>query len=928
MGSCLLPAFDERNAMNQIETIRTEEIQKRRDRGRAGAFEIRNDRGDHPFFQRYRVRSETFFPYFVEIHALFSDESNTCTCRDRRTSELGTCKHIEAVLYKLQQENQTAFQWTLQKQPYLEDAVFAHEYEGRPCLRVRLSTEARASGPRLADDFGARIDGETCRVFSPPQFDRFIKKAQENKFVVLESARRLVQNLKREPQCLIGDPQLLEFPAPQSWLAKPLKPQQVESVRHLLSYPSAVIAEPAGTGKRVSALAAAAQIRRLEPVSPVVIITDPVWMAHWKRLIQVFDPGTVYQFGEPKGRAEVSFEERYQYYIANVHTLARDARWIQRIRPQVLILDEFWMLHNWHGPIGSLIKTVSAPHTFWLSSAPVVDNPDLMLQLAQCMVPEQLGPLWQFRSTHGVTSANGAWEIGDDLAVLRSWLEPRIQARPPEKCQALRRPKLRVIASPTRAQARLANEELSKLVALAATNFTWGTREISQVVEKIHQLRLGMSVPAFLGLEREANSIKLAALVQLVSMEVSCGRRVVVFTHWQELGSFVQEQVRRAGVRVRLLHTPKDAAELDSEKYPVALVSDEFLDFKIPDVDVVMNIDLPWETSLYAARKAVCDIPDSRHMVEYNFVVNNSVEDRGLIVLESLPHLVAGIDERTLDPSKIDPQNLRNLIRKLAGRREERLSSSQSQIKVDRVSQRERKVISRKGLHEIERPMSRGRTMVSSAQLDRSSTPSTQLKRRGRLYVEGESLAEFENTAVLLHLEVVSTGGRHEAVFASIIEPRSRRYLGWISRQFGELGRLLAKNPVVVGSCSVGRFSELFASAFGAMAAEIPIVDLQSIVEGIAREDVDIRNLLEATCGRKVVWDAAEVNRLMGNERWADLLELGHSELRMVWELLTYMVRESRFYCKVNNERQVYPLEVSEAFPEVLGEFLNRHPSI
>jgi hypothetical protein len=70
------------------------------------------------------------------------------------------------------------------------------------------------------------------------------------------------------------------------------------------------------------------------------------------------------------------------------------------------------------------------------------------------------------------------------------------------------------------------------------------------------------------------------------------------------------------------------------------------------------------------------------------------------------------------------------------------------------------------------------------------------------------------------------------------------------------------------------------------------------------------------------------VSRLMSAERWADLLELGHSELRMVWELLNYMVRESRFYCKVNNERQVYPLDVAEAFPEVLCEFVNRHPSI
>jgi len=915
--------------MNQTDKLREEELRKRRDRGRTGNFDIRNDRGDHPFFQRFRVRSETHFPYFVEIHALLSDESNTCTCRDRRVSELGTCKHIEAVLHKLAQENQAAFQWTLQKQPYLEDAVFAHEHEGRPCLRVRISAEARAVvAARLAMDFGAVCEGNTCRIFNPSQFDRFVKKAPENKILVMESARRLGAQLRLQPPLLTGDPQLLEFPAPDAWLAKALKPQQVDAVRHLLSYPAAVIAEPAGSGKRVSALAAVAQLRRLQPVAPVVIVTDPVWMAHWKRLIQIFDPSAVYQFGEPKGRDEVSFEERFQYYIANMQTLARDGRFLQRIRPQVLIFDEFWMLRNWHGVIGSLMKTVTAPHSFWLSSAPLDQDPELLLQLAQCLVPDQMGPLWRFRAEHGVTADNGAWALGDDVSRLREWLAPRVLSRPPEICQAVRRPKLRIIAAPTRGQARVANEELSKLMALAATNFTWGAKDIAGVVEKIHQLRLGMSVPAFLGLERDAVSIKMAALVELVRMEATRGRRVVIFTHWQELGSFVQEQVRRAGVRVRLLHERREADALDWDKYPVALVSDEFLDLKIPDVDVVVNLDLPWEKTLYAARKAVCDVPESRHMVEYNFVVSNSVEDRGLVVLESLPHLIDGIDDPVLDPARIDPQNLRTLIRKLAGRREERLSSSQSQIKVDRVSQRERKVISRKGLHEIDRPMSRGRTMVSSAQLDRSSSASAQLKRRGRLYVEGETLSEFENTAVLLHLEVTSAPGSTEVVFASITEPRSRRYLGWIGRQFGELARVLAKNPVVVGTCSTGRFSELFAAAFGAAAEGIQIVDLQSIVEATTREDVDIRNLLEATIGRKVIWDAGEVARLVANERWADLLELGNSELRMVWELLIYILREGRLFCKVKNERQNYMLDASEAFPEVLVEFLNRHPSM
>lgn len=904
--------------MNQLENAREAEISKRQERGRTGNFQIRHGRGEHPFFQRFAVRSSSFLQHYVEIHALFTDESNTCTCRDWSTSGLETCKHIEAVLNHLRNLNASAFTWTSQKTPYLEDAVFAHIHEGRPCLRLRMSAELQKTKSfSFAANYGAIIDGSRCILPDPARFEEFLQQALDNRIQVCESALLLVDEIRKKHLCSAGNPELF-VSGTEGPLARPLKPHQILSVQHLLSYPAAVIAEPAGSGKRVSALAAAVQIRRAAPPAPVVILCDAAWMAQWKRLIQVFDSNPVYLFGEPKGR-NGAFEQKYQYYIASLQTLRRDANWIRKISPHVLIIDEFWMLKNWRGMISSLLKSLSAPHIFWLTSKSLSGDDEVLFQLAQCMFPEEVGPLWRRRAEgRGV-------QLGD--AIMQRVSE-RILSRPVEQVQEVRRPKLRVMVGMSSRQAAIANEELSKLVALASANYAWSSRDVVQVVEKIQQIRLGMSVPAFLGAPRESRSIKLDTLARVVAMEAQQGRRLLLFSHWPELGALVQETIRRHGVRVRLLQNRQDVDDLDAAKYPVALAFDTFLDFRLPGVDVMVNLDLPWEKSLYNDRRAVCDIDEHRVLVEYNFVVTNSVEDRGLVAMETLPHLLRGFDGPDADPSRIDPMNLRTLVRKLAGRREERMaSSSQSSVKVERVSSRERKVVSRKGLQEIERPSTtRGRGILSSTQVDRFSASSVQMARRGRVYAAGETLTEFENGILLMHFEVDPQ--LETAVFASVIEARSRRYMGWTAPHFPVLAQLAASAQAIVGSCSVGQFSNLLQAAFGPLAGQARIVNLQDIVEGVTQERVDLRNLLESTCGRKVLWDAMEVRRLAQGERWHDLLELGQSELRMIWELLNYMVRENRFFCRIDNERQSFGVAIQNFLPETLHEMLLRTPSI
>ena len=78
------------------------QIERRRERARAEILKIAN-RGSHPVFSQFEVKSISGRTYRVEIRSL-DEMQNSCTCPDYKSNLIGTCKHIEAVLIHLDEE--------------------------------------------------------------------------------------------------------------------------------------------------------------------------------------------------------------------------------------------------------------------------------------------------------------------------------------------------------------------------------------------------------------------------------------------------------------------------------------------------------------------------------------------------------------------------------------------------------------------------------------------------------------------------------------------------------------------------------------------------------------------------------------------------------------------------------------------------------
>lgn len=81
-------------------TTDADEIKRRRLRGQIEKFSIKNINAAQPYFSTFLVGSEQDRQYYVEIRSL-SEHINSCDCPDYRSNRLGTCKHIEHVLFRL-----------------------------------------------------------------------------------------------------------------------------------------------------------------------------------------------------------------------------------------------------------------------------------------------------------------------------------------------------------------------------------------------------------------------------------------------------------------------------------------------------------------------------------------------------------------------------------------------------------------------------------------------------------------------------------------------------------------------------------------------------------------------------------------------------------------------------------------------------------
>ena len=244
----------------------------RRQFGREQPFGLENLTGE-PFFSEFRVSNPVSkSSYRVAIRGL-GPGGNFCSCPDYSTSELGTCKHIEFTLARLQKKRGAKTAFAHGYQPAFSELYLRND--GKRSVHFRAGSDCP---PALKEAAAGLFDFEHNGILPDErlgEIEPFMAMASKSghEFRAYDDAldflagRRDADRRTAKLEQLFprgaADPKLLAL------LKAPLYPYQAEGALFAVRAGRALIGDDMGLGKTIQAIAATEILARHFGVSKV-----------------------------------------------------------------------------------------------------------------------------------------------------------------------------------------------------------------------------------------------------------------------------------------------------------------------------------------------------------------------------------------------------------------------------------------------------------------------------------------------------------------------------------------------------------------------------------------------------------------------------------------------------------------------------------
>ncbi len=663
LGDALAAAIDERVKRGRAE-VRVEPVSGH-DLGDTGAGE--------PWLGTWRARSigtgasSIQTTWQVQIRSL-TERANHCTCPDFATNQLGTCKHIEAVLHRISKRRDFK---RIGSQPAPLPYVYL-DWQRDDAPRIRLH-RAKEIAAHLAPVLDRWFDADGAfRGRLPDELFAFAERHGGEDLLIgddaLGFARRLADDAARELRARDIGSRIRDSGGRLPEIRARLYPYQVDGVAFLAGRGRALLADDMGLGKTLQAIAAAYWLHRNDKVERALIVCPASLKYQWAREIQRFTGADAHLVQGPVDARAVQYRKGQGFYVVNYELVLRDLSIInETLAPDLLILDEAQRIKNWRTKIATAIKRIPSRYAFVLSGTPLENRLEDLYSLMQVVDPRVLGPLWRYLVDFHITDERGKVLGYRNLSELRRRLVPVMLRRDralvrdqlPDRIEQRRD----VALSPT--QAEIHDDALNTAGRLAQIikRRPLTPSEQNRMMAALQQARMACNAAGLVDKETEG-SPKLDELASI--LEEGCqlaGRKAVVFSQWAQMGEMVEELVRRMGLGCVRLHggvpSAKRGALMDrfhnDDACQIFISTDAGgTGLNLQCASLLVNLDIPWNPAVLDQRVARIHRLGQRNKVQViHLVAANAYEDQVL-------GLVQG--KRDLFDNVVDPGADRDVV--------------------------------------------------------------------------------------------------------------------------------------------------------------------------------------------------------------------------------------------------------------------------
>lgn len=598
---------------------------------------------------------------------------NYCSCMDFKSSQLGTCKHLEKVkLWLGGQKNLRVRKIT----PAYTSVYLS--YKGERQVKIRIGSEHREEfeelaskyfnndGVLLPESYGCYKDFLVAAVKISPSF-RFYQDAID---YIIER-REQAERTKIEASLTDKDIDDLVNNAT-------LYPYQKEGVRFAFRQGRTIIADEMGLGKTIQAIVASELFQKFGYVENVLIVCPTSLKYQWKREIEKFTGKEVLvvEGNHLKRKAQYEPSVAYPYKIVSYNAVCNDVKLLGSLSFDMLVMDEVQRLKNWNTQIAKAARKINAHYAVILSGTPLENRLEELFSVMQLVDQYCLGPFYKFKYAHIETSDLGKVIAYKNLNQIGEKLKSRLIRRTKKqvRLQLPGRQDKNLFVPMTETQMEMHNEQQSIISRIL---YKWERMKFlseadhNRLLLCLSQMRM-LCDSTFILDQQSRHDTKVDEVVNII-MDLFDGNndeKVVVFSQWERMTRLIACELEKRDIGYANLHgciPSKQRKDLidnfsDSPECRVFLSTDAgSTGLNLQAASTVINIDLPWNPAVLEQRIArVYRIGQERNVQVINLVAAHTIEERMLETLKFKSAMFEGVLDNgadtifTGDKSKLD----------------------------------------------------------------------------------------------------------------------------------------------------------------------------------------------------------------------------------------------------------------------------------
>jgi len=648
-------------SLNEDELVHVA-IEERRERAKTEGMKLRAVNGHGPWTDYTLTSTSSGKSYRVALRG-FQRGDSYCSCPDYRKNTLGTCKHI---LYSLNRVKRM-FPPAQYNQRYVRKNIsvnlrYGEQTELRLLLPENLDAKSEAIVAPLRDRAIADPHDLLKRLRELEALGRDVHIYPDAEEYIQQ--RLLLEKLQQTSRAIRKD--VRNHPLRKELLKTELLPYQLDGIAFAVGAGRAVLADDMGLGKTIQGIGVAELLAREAGISRVLVVCPASLKSQWRLEIQRFSNRECQLvFGGMKERVH-QYEKGTFFTVCNYEQVLRDIMAIERVKWDLIILDEGQRIKNWEAKTTRVMKGLRSPFALVLSGTPLENRLDELFSVVEFIDERRLGPAFRFYNRHRVADEKGKVLGYKNLDELREKLKPVLLRRtrasvmqdlPPRTTEIIR-------IEPTEEQLNLHGEHMRIVSSIVKKKYI-SEMDLLRLQKALLMCRMAADSTFLLDKKPPGYSSKLEELDErLESLFQEKGRKIVLFSEWTTMLNLIEKILNRRKLqfvrldgsvpqtkRHQLVHefqnNPKCQLFITTNAGSTGL--------NLQAANTVINVDLPWNPAILEQRIARAHRMGQKNPVQvYVLVTERTIEENLLATLAAKHELALAALDPDSDVSAVD----------------------------------------------------------------------------------------------------------------------------------------------------------------------------------------------------------------------------------------------------------------------------------